>query len=180
MFQQPVTYPVPYQTQVPVPRSIQPFREPETDRRVAQWRNQSSIRTNLLQVFEEEKREQKKYHHRPEYQHPKTVEVSNQIEIEINLIQLEGNKRKEIKYADCSSRNVSRPLIPQIERIENRNRFGEDCSRTRKLLLQYEQKMKMLDLKTQQQLQILQLRNQSEIEAINFDFEEKIRRINNG
>ena len=178
MFQQPVTYPVPYPTQVPVPRSIQPFREPETERKVTQWRNRSIIRRNFLQLIEQEIRKEQEQRIQPNLQYTNEMTTPNQIEIEINQIQLEGNERKQTKYADCSSRNVSRPLIPQIDRIETRNRFGEDCSRTRKLLLQYEHKLKMLDLKTQQQLQILQLRASHEFESINFDFEEKLRRLN--
>ena len=178
MFQQPGTFPVPYYTQLPVTQTVQPFLEKSSNTNVNVWRNRSIIRRNFLQLIEQEIIKEQEPRIQPNLQCTKAFTTPNQIEIEINLIQLEGNKRKEIKYADCSSRNVSRPLIPQIERIENRNRFGEDCSRTRKLLLQYEQKMKMLDLKTQQQLQILQLRASHEFQRIYFDFEEKLRRLN--
>ena len=177
MFQQPVTYPVPYPTQVPVPRSIQPFREPETDRRVGQWRNQSIIRTNLLQVFEEELQNQRQQRTKPSLP---AITMSNQIDSENNQIQLEGNKRKEIKYADCSGGNVSRPLIPQTEEIATRDRFEIDnCAQTRRLLLQTTHELEMADLKNQQQLQVVQLRTAHKRESIQFEFEEKLRKIRN-
>ena len=60
MMKEQVTFPVPYQTCVPVPSTPQPFIFQETPQKQIDWRNQQTNRPSFFQLYDEEKMSQQK------------------------------------------------------------------------------------------------------------------------
>ena len=175
MFQQPVTFPVPNLTTIPIPRTVVPYREPEPERKVDIWRQPQSIYNYNFPSFAElYKKEQTKKRQQLclEYQIPKATEPDSRN-------QSEGNGGQVTKYTDCSGGKVSSPPIHQIDKISGGGQVQiQDCPEMKKLDIQYQHRMTMLELKAQQQHQLVQLRTHNDAELIQHDIIEKIKKLN--